>query len=383
MKFPSIALIIGAATLLLGGGAYLFFTQSAFGCATIPDEPKVEGSQGYRVWSGPTLKSFTHKGEKLCVPEGWEAVGAVSTGSGWAVFNPEYTGVIVRSRDFEKTQLTFKRSSYAVTLMTPLGIADEMKREYRDTTVNAFENIGNVFGDNGSKPPRKHIVLVTADIPNSEAGTVERVYPDPNPLLTIYVRNTKNTRGEELFLHAVTHLYNRFGGATQEYLKHQSPIPEPDWQELEASWAETAFRTSEVGMLQRLTDLYSVHRAVQTGNPNIVEPSPLIDVESIQSMLPPSVVVPEGAKYIDVQYAHYILGPLTMVATEGLLRNAEAGADVPIILANLHSGKADNFFTELETALSKKDAEMVKGWMLRNEPIPRELVFLGAEYYLK
>ena len=233
-------------------------------CISPPDGMAVDGSQGYRVWSGETFKSFEHDGGRLCVPDGWEAVGATKTGWGWATFEQEKTGVLINSSAFERQILEPVDSSYVITVIFPKAAGDV--HSYLSIINNSFTRIGRIFNDSRDGDVREHTVLVTAGLAGNTRSEGTRVYPDPSALVSIFVRTPDHSRAEELFIHAVAHLYNRQREDLLAYQKLQTPFADEDWQEMEATWAELAFNTTPGGREGRLKYLYNVHAAVVSKN---------------------------------------------------------------------------------------------------------------------
>lgn len=373
-----IVAIIGTIVLALIGSATYFITTT---CSPVPTSEPQLGSQGYRIWSGPTLQTFDHNNKRICVPDGWQAVSATQSGNGWAKFESGLTGVLIRPSAFASTTLQFQNSSYVVTVLYPGSESTPLSERYVRAVKNAFERTGAVFGDSSKNPQRTHTVLVTPGIEGATSanGSIA-VYPDPGPNLSIFVQNVDSQRGEELFIHGVTHLYNRFRDDLMAYQKNQSPVPEEDWQELEAVWAETAFRTTDDGRSARIDYLYTVHTAVQTKNFALIHSPPFDDREAFNSIRP-GVILKEDSTYLEVQYGHYILGPLALIATEGLLQKYGTRTDLERILLSIHTGKAKNFFDELEKVLPLKEVENSKAWMFDGKTIPYELVLQGNNYY--
>jgi len=220
---------------------------------------------------------------------------------------------------------------------------------------NAFERTGALFNDT-SRTPRPHTVLVTAGLGYTETEE-GGVYPDPGKDVSYLILPPEDARAEELFIHAVAHLYNRFQDTGLAYQAAQTPIPSGDWQELEASWTETAFRTSDEGRRSRFEYLYREHVA-HTNRVGIIT-SPDTSDE-------------------DVQYAHYILAPLVMIGIDGLLPES---ASVENLLSNLHANPTVVFMEELQDHLSDAEITNVKSWVGGNAKIPREILLAGLSRY--
>ncbi len=328
-----------ALILILSGVVFALVTLSP-SCEPIATNAPTPGSHGFRLWSGATVVSFEHTGGRTCSREGWQPIGAQSLGRDWAVFRDGATGVFIRNDAFASTTLTFAHSSYVVSLTYPVDTPPELLTTYTSMVRNAFERIGPVFGDDATHPPRTHTVLITAGIPFSEEESAS-IYPDPGPEVSYLILKPSQRRSEELFLHAIFHLYNRFQPAyVLEYQTHQSPATSEEWQEFEATWAETALRTSEEGRVERLTHLLERQSPAEQ----------------------------------DDAYLHYVLSPLVMAGIEGLLKKHETGTDVATLLAAVHTDNR-NFFDSLPLPPTEK--ELIQRWLTLGEPVDSDLVLFG------
>lgn len=372
--------------LLVGLGLLALITAGVFNwvifapSCIIPEEKRaVEGTQGYRIWFGETLKSFKHFNRKICVSDGWEAVGASERGDGWVRFGKDYTGILIARDGFIEKTLSFEKSNYRVRILFPADIEQSRERTYEASISNAFERVGALYGDSKTDTPIPHVVLVTTGLADQNHGE-ETVYPDPRENVTIFVRDPHSIRGEELFIHAVTHLYNRFNKNFTAYQKHQSPLTPEDVQELEATWAETAFRLQRNGREYRLNYLYNVHTAVQTNNFSLITEPPF-DNENVFSDIEPSILVTPETSQVNIQYGHYVLAPLAMLALEGLLETQDAPADVEEILTRIHTAGMLNFFDELTRYIPDDELNEVKGWLYTGKTVPFELIQKGFLHY--
>lgn len=330
-----------ALILILSGMVFALVTLSP-SCEPIAPERPTPGSHGFRLWSGATLVSFEHTGGRTCTPAGWQPIGAESVGSDWAVFRDGSTGVFIQRDAFASTTLAFEHSSYEVSLTYPIETPPELLSTYTAMVRNAFEGIGPVFGDDSRYPTRAHTVLITAGIPFSEEESAS-IYPDPGPEVSYLILKPSQRRSEELFLHAIAHLYNRFQpNYVLEYQAHQSPATSEEWQEFEATWAETAFRTSEEGRVARLTHLLERQSSAEK----------------------------------DDAYLHYVLSPLVMAGIEGMLKKHETGTDVATLLRAVHADNR-NFFDSLPLPLPEK--ALIQSWLTLGEPVDRNLVLFALE----
>ncbi|MBX9765194.1 hypothetical protein K2X83_00975 [Patescibacteria group bacterium] len=371
---------IGSAFLIfisLAGG--LLYYATTIGCSDMPQSvTPVMGSQGFRLWSGPTLISFEHGDKKICIPSGWEALGEETSGNGWARYEKGVSGLTIKKDAFAEAKLTFISSGYEVHFVYPKNTPAGELELYEATIRSAFENVGALFNDSHKNEKRRHTILVTPGVERADELRTP-IYPDPRKNLSPYMQPPTSARGEELLIHAIAHLYNRQRADLRAYQKNQLPIPAEDFQELEASWSEIAYRTSDSGRRARINYLYNVHTAVQTKNFSLIHTAPFNGDRAGFENIAPNIVVPPDASFLNAQYGHYILGPLTMVAIEGMLAAKNADT-VEKILSRVHAENMP-FINELSKYLSPEEIAAAKSWMFDGGTIPRALVDAGLTRY--
>lgn len=370
-KLSTKTIAIGAAALVLAVGAVVYQNS---GCTRTGDLTPEMGSQGYRVWSGESLKSFTHRGQDICVPEGWRAVGALSVGEGTARFERSKTGVLIKQDAFGLRVLEPAATSYRVTVLYPLTMPRAEVEKLFSVVSNAFTQVGLLYVDTPIAQRVEHTVLVTAGLADTD-----EVYPDPTARATMLISSPKSERGEALLIHAIVHLYNRFGTAL-EYQGKQWPFNAGEFQELEATWAETALTTHPDAAFERLLYLYRIHSAVVTQNFSLITDPPFNDAQAFNE-IQPTILVKPGASYLDVQYGHYVLAPLTMAAIDALLLDRNAGMSVRSILTDIHRGKRESFMDALKEVLTDKDMKTINAWITADAQIPVGLIQKAVAYY--
>lgn len=370
-----LALLAGVAFLLAAVLQLIVFPQI---CEDVKEIRHKEGTQGFRVWFSDKLWTFEHKGRNICIPEGWRAVGAeeINEEEGWARFERNLTGILIHEDSFAEREVTVPESPYVVTLLYPTSV-ETIAEDYERIVKNTFSNVGALFPNNTET--KKHTVLVTIGVEET-LPQEESVYPDPRESMTIFFSHPNSFRGEELFIHAVMHLHNRFREDLTAYQNNQNPLFPEDFQELEATWAESAFRSSSEGRLLRANYMYNVHTAVQNKNFTLIEGPPFDNERAFES-IEPNVIAEEGTSHVNIQYGHYILAPLAMVAIDGLLQEYGAAADVEIILTRIHANDTVNFFDELRRYIPESELQNIDGWMFGGETVPFSLIQRALQYY--
>lgn len=337
-------------------------------------------SHGFKVWFSTTLQSFEHHRKRICIPDGWEPVGEAEKKLGWARFPEGASGVLIHSSDFESRTVQTRDNSYLVRVVYQRSMAPELTERYVETITQAFNRVGRLF-PSAKGQLESHTVLITVGVAGDGNDFETSIYPNPSKEMSIFVRNIEHKRAEELFIHAVAHLYNRYREDLTAYQNTQSPLLPEDWQEMEAAWTEVAFRSSPLGRTHRLAELYDIHRAVQTNTFSESLIYPFGERELFDAVTQRSVTILPNSPYSDYQYGHYVLAPLFMVAIEGLLQQYATGTDISKILYELHAGTEENFLETLRAVLPENEILTILGWTKGEEPIPQHLILSASQYY--
>jgi len=361
---------------LLPQGAGLYDAD----CEPAPEHRARSGTQGMKTWSDDRLVAFPHKGEVHCVPQGWEAVGASSRAPGRAVFPAVQTAVMIRSGAFVKRTYSYENTRFPVEVIWPATTSRKDLKGYHQMIRAAFEHVGALYPAFPDRLATPHQVLITAGVGGDTYKKATRIYPEPGTEMSIVVRRPDRSRAEELLIHAVGHLYNRHRPYWLGGQEAALPLPFKDWQELVATWTETAFLSSHRGRLSRLRYLHNVHTAVREGD-HLKIKGPPFDKEKEFRRIVQDVNVGEGARNITLQYNHYILSPLSMVATEGLLAEVAPEVTVARLLRETFSGEHESYHAALRGALGEEAYARVEAWWGGEATIPKALVMAGAERY--
>ena len=303
---------------------------SAVDCAALPDHVEKDGTQGVKIWKGETYVAFPQeRGERYCVPEGWEPAGYAEAGPGWAIFPPRHTGVFIRTADWSREEVQYADTLFPVLLLWPNDANPKKLAQMKTSIQRAFEDVGAMYPKLPEDRRALHTVIITAGIAGDTRGAKTRVYPEPAVNLTSMFRLPGHHRAESLFIHAVAHLYNRHRPYTLNDQADHWRVPSVDFSELVASWTEHRFGTNVKVRRKRLEYLYNIHTAVQTGDFSLIVVPPFNEEEGFRK-IQKTVAVKKGAGNMSVHYGHYIIGCLSMVATEGLL--AKSLRDVVLLV---------------------------------------------------
>ena len=358
-----------AALFALGICLVLVFFLS---CSPVPSITPEQGSHGYRTWQNEKLVSFTHTGGRVCIPYGWEPLGALTSGATWTTFEQNKTGVFIRTDAFASVPIALDALS-SITLRFPKTTSPLELPTYEKMVTDAFTQVSELF----PHTPRTHTVLITAGLGLSESEA-DSIYPDPNAQVSYLILKPAHDRSEELFIHALMHLYNH-QDTGRVYAENQSPIPARDFKELEASWAETAFASSNAARRDRVDYLYNVHEAVHTRDFSRIIASPFTD-EAGFTAITEGLALSKNATYLDEQYNHYILAPLVMLGIEGLLQKYQAPLSVRELLTQIHTSN-ENMFDRLRNHLPDAEFSRIMRWVNGTETVDRSLIELALTVY--
>lgn len=377
MKKPSLTLLVQI--VCIAAIIIVAIVQWNRACTTVTPTDSEMSSHGWGVWFGESLQSFVHEGKRICVPEGWASVGEIRRGPTWAMFPVGQSAVLVRPEAFGTVDLTFENSAYRVRVMYPIEMTEEMLAPYLATITHAFERVGAFYPD--ATEPYEHTVLISVGLAGEAMDFESTLYPEPGPTLSTLARAFEHKRSEELFTHAVAHLYNRQRTDLIAYEHVQEPIPAEDFQELEASWIELYVRSDADARMRRLNELYAIHQAVfmDAYMPNLLYP--FSEVELFDEVTRQNVVLPAESSYSDFQYGHYILAPLSIIAIDGLLLERGAPVDMADIFTTVHMNGDTHLLNEVARYLTPEDMEQIRRWMSGEELIPRNLVDHGVAQY--
>lgn len=359
-------------------GVFGYIKNKKPGCVMIGTQENKIGSHGLIYWIGPTFKSFVHSELPVCIPDGWKSMGEIAEGNGWAKYEKYKAGVMIREDGFYTIKIKSNNRSNKITIYYPVETSQMDIGRYVDIVQNAFDRVENIYPE--TEASREIEVLVTAGLAGNTKEPTTRIYPDPNENLLFIVYTPQRYRSDELVIHAVMHLYNRFRTDMTEYLGYQEPFGADEWSELEATWTETAFNKDAIKRFKRIEYLYNVHNAVRTKNFKLISEAPFNDKEAFEK-INQAVEVKLGSEFLDYQYGHYILAPLSMIAVDGMLYDHKSGETVETILTKIHRDPSINFVSEISKILTKEEVADFISWTSGQKTVPMKLVFSTVQRY--
>lgn len=333
-------------------------------CSPIPVQTPEKAKHGWSVWQNESFKVFTSTQTPYCLEAGWKELE---------------NGVVIKTDQFSTHTLLLADGLTSINVVYSIHLPHTEVTQYIELIERTFKTVGSFYGNNNIEL-NGHTVLISVGIAG-DGSTVERsVYPTPTKNLTVLARNIKHPRSEELFIHAVAHLYNRQLTSGQEYQQNQAPISAEDWQELEASWAEIVFNSDAEARNSRVQDLYEIHEAVQS---EIFSPALIFPFNSrsvFEEVRRKGVMLGENPSYSEEEYSHYVLAPLLLVSIDGLLEENNASTSVTTLIQQAQSENT-NFFALLQEHLSLEHMTLVNDFIFGRAQIPYTLLETGIATY--
>ncbi len=356
------------------GGSIGFLQFQADKCSPITTlEPQL-GKHGFIQWQNQSYISFVGTSTPYCIPAGFEPL----TDESDTIIQDgkETTTVFIRTEHFKQTYLTLHDQPLRVVYHHSLSSSEVL--EYTTLISNVYSKILTLYPTTTATSIKEHTVLIAEGIAGDGTTSETSVHPSPSKKLTTFVRSKRHWRGEELFIHAVTHQINRY--TDSDYQFNQAPIPPTEWEELEASWAELAFLSDGSARSRRIDALYAIHTAVQTKNYTEGLEYPFHQASVFKTIGRTSLMLSTEPTYAEIEYSHYVLAPLFLVAVDGLLAEYAPEIFVSDLLMKVHQENS-NFFTLLSQKLPEDELDKLFNYLYGNGRIPYEILQKGVNRY--
>lgn len=345
-------------------------------CVPLPAHaPKAE-RHGHNHWSDEKLRVFGPVASGVAVPPGWIPVGADRIDAGCAWFPPRQATLFVNPPYWQVETIRSDEAGLDLQLLSLKTTPPEELDIWRQMIAGTYADIATLF-PLGLLADQKlpHVILVTSGIAGDGTRRSTRLFPEPGPNLTNLFYNPGDGRGRDLFIHTTTHLFNK-RRPRPETLPEEDGLPKTEYRELVAGWAEIAFNRDKGYVRNRVAFLMRQHVALTDNDPGTWPGAGAI--EKIRSAKKPFGLPPNAPKNSAAarEYAHYYLGPLIMLAIDGLLVEKGKAVSVRMMLRNIHAGGSPGLLASLGRALPLQ-VRQIRSWMTGAEQIPARLVEKG------
>ena len=345
-------------------------------CVPLPAHTPKAARHGQNHWSDETLRVYGSIPSGVVIPAGWIPVGAYAIDAGCAFFPPKQATLFIDPQFWQVEIIRSPEAGLTLQLLFLKTTPPEALESWKEMVVETYRDVSTVF-PLGLLPDQTlpHIILVTSGIAGDGSRRSTRLFPAPGPNLTSLFYNPGDRRGRDLFIHTTTHLFNKRRPRPEAQPK-QEGLRRTEYREMVASWAEIAFNRDNDYVRNRVAWLLRQHVSLTDDDPDTWPTAPsIMKTRSVDGPygLPPNA--PKKSKAAR-EYAHYFLGPLIMLAIDGLLVEKGSAVSVWMTLRDIHAGNSPGLLTSLPRILPGQ-TQKIRSWMDGTVQIPAELVELG------
>jgi hypothetical protein len=345
-------------------------------CVPLPAHERKINRHGHANWFDEYLRVSGAIASGVEIPPGWVPIGADRFDAGCAWFPPRQATLFVKPEFWQVESIHSPEADLILQLLSLKSIPPEELDRWRELVVETYRDVTPLF-PLGLTPDQAlpHVILVTSGIAGDGARRSSRLFPEPGPNLTNLFYNPGDGRGRDLFIHTTTHLFNK-RRPRPETLPNEDGLSKFEYRELVATWAEIAFNPDAAHVHNRVAFLMRQHVALTDGDPDTwPDAGSLAKIKSHKGPfgLPPAA--PENSAAAR-EYAHYYLGPLVMLAIDGLLAKRASGASVGTMIRDIHAGDSPGLLASLRRLLPDR-FEQIRSWMDGTGQVPAGLVERG------
>ena len=345
-------------------------------CVGLPEHRDKIERHGHNNWSDETLIVFGALSSGVAVPPGWIPVGADRIDAGCAWFPPKQATLFVNPPFWQVESIRSSEAGLDLQLLTLKATPPDELEGWRRMVAETYADVATLF-PLGLPPDQAlpHVILVTSGIAGDGKRRSTRLFPAPGANLTILFYNPDSGRGRDLFIHTTTHLFNK-RRPRPETVPRERGLRSTEYRELVATWAEIAFNRDDTHVRNRVAFLMRQHVALTDADPATWPGAGAL--ASIRSAEGPFGLPPQAPKGSTAarEYAHYYLGPLIMLAIDGLLAGKGTAVSVRMLLRDIHAGNSPGLLASLRRVLPLRFGQ-IRSWMDGSEPIPAGLVERG------
>ena len=358
-------------------------------CAPIPAYEDKRNKHALQTWQNDIFKSFLQdKGNPYYeMPAGWMAIGAEDIkqfGEKTCVRFPGYqSATFVDPAHFKSQTLQVEGVYFPIKVVWRNTMTPEQEAEYLEVIERGFRDVSRLYPYGAPNSMlSEHTVMITAGVITDKDAPMDVVYPNVGHNAS-YIYRWPEPRMEELLLHAVAHLYNRFR-FMYSYRPTMPTLYFGEYQEYVASWVESRFIKSDKSRWERALRLFHIHEVIVRDDvPRSREVGGFRRLDNLRDPISANVFKHKPPhKTLKKEYAHYILAPLLLIAVDGVL--ADMGSDMTVekILTDVHTNRFGiNFYGVLGMHLKPEQMDTYRRWEEGLEPIPRNYIIAGLKRY--
>jgi len=379
-NIPLIVLACAAVAGCAKSEAPLVVTQAdPVNCIDRPVHGKHINKHGQSNWSDERLYVHKHQSVPVRIPIGWQPVGEASVQGSCALFPDKQAVVFIKPSAWDIKRIPSPEAGITLVRYALKTMPEDELGKIDDMITRVHRRVRQIY-PLGLKPEQQwdHSLLVTTGIAGDAKRRNTRLFAEPGERLTLFFRNADDGRAYDLLTHTTTHLFNK-RRPRPETQPADPMLPKVEHLEFVASWAELALAEDETYLRQRLNYIYGIHAVVTDGDPKTWPKGGSLRFLSVHKGkigVPPRTREMSGPM---MEYLHYYLNPLSLVALDGLLAERGRKLSVMGMLQEVHSHDA-SLLDVLKLHLTPNELAQFELW-LSGERIPRVLVDKGIERY--
>ncbi|MBI1363621.1 MAG: hypothetical protein GC134_06520 [Proteobacteria bacterium] len=337
------------------------------------------GSFGMEHWSDDKLRMAANPGKRVKAPEYWVPVGSYrikkEEDEGCALFPDGQSAVFINPLHWKVDAYLVPVLGIYVVRFIPNTYSDEDVKKTDALIQEVYEKVSYLFPLGLKEYMRQdHHIIVTTGVAGDGKRVENRVFPYPGPHLSVLAGPLGSNFNKEFLIRQAVYLQNKMR-PRDETFKDDPLLAAPSWSDMEGGWAAFALLDDAKARLDRVNALYSVHQALTDDDDETwpdLQRYKKIDRSKGPFGMPPNSPRRSAA----VKYANSDLGPLIMVALDGLLVAEGKKETMMQYVRLINSKKEYTLPSVMKAALSPKGYSLFEGWM-KGQPIDRSYIDKG------
>lgn len=348
-------------------------------CTDPPTHADALNKHGRGTWSDERLYVHTHQPQPVRVPQGWQPVGAAEVIGRCAVFPDRQALVFIHPDHWDVRHIPVPELGITLVRYAPKTLDADTRNAIDGMAERVHRRVRQLY-PLGLLPEQQHdhALLVTTGLAGDGTNVASRIFAEPGPRLTLFFRAPTDPRAYDLLTHTTTHLLNK-RRPRPETQPEDPQLPVVEHLEFVASWAELALAENAAYRKRRVNYLYDMHERVASGDKGRLPRRGVLaglHMHHQKIAVPPRTNERSGAM---MEYLHYYLNPLILVATDGLLAKRGRSLTVMELLQQVHRSN-QTLLQVFDLHLTPAERAQVDLW-LNGERIPRVLVDAGIARY--
>ena len=338
------------------------------------------GGYGLERWSDDRLRVATNPRKAVIGPEYWVPVGAYrpkKKGERCILFPDGQSVVYINPESWVVSAYKVPALGIHLVRFIPKSYGQDDIKKADDLIQRIYAQVSYYFpaGLKNYMLQDQH-VLVTAGIAGDGTRKEERIFPYPGPHLAVIHTPLDDSYTEEFLARQTAYLFNKMR-PREETFKDDPLLLAPSWSDMVAGWIALSLTRDPAARERWVKFSYADHELLTDDDPDTWPEGRIyknIDRSQGAFGMPPNSPKRGAA----IRYANNVLGPLVMLATDGLLQEEGVDDTLTDYVRMIHLKKELTLPNVMQAVLSAKGYETFLQWM-KGERIPRKYIDKGLE----